>query len=56
MTSFDRELNNRPCRPPQIKANYSKPAKKGRNYYVAYRAGKYVIIDLDLKKGGHSQR
>jgi len=35
-------------------AKYRK--KKPKRYFLNYKKGKYILINLDLKKKGHEQR
>jgi len=46
---FDRQLKNG-------KRGFKMGQLDERKYFVDYRKGKYVIIDLTLKKRGHSQK
>jgi len=48
-TPFDRRLKNG-------KRGFKMGQSDERKYFVDYRKGKYVIIDLALKKRGHSQK
>ncbi len=46
---FDRQLKNG-------KRGFKMGQFDERKYFVHYAKGKYTIIDLSLKKRGHSQR
>jgi len=35
-------------------AKYSK--QKPKRYFLHYKKGKYILVNLDLKKKGHEQR
>lgn len=56
MTRFDRVLDNgaETAQPPQH--HYLKKAKQSKKYFVHYSKGRYYLIDLTLKKKGHSQK
>jgi hypothetical protein len=56
MTKFDRKLDNGLAPIRKSSPIIKKTAKIGRKYLVYYRHGKYYLIDLSLKKGGHSQQ
>jgi hypothetical protein len=56
MAKLDRQLNNRGL-PRTTKTPIVKPRRKcPPTILVDYRNGKYILIDLETKKGGHSQR
>ena len=48
-TPFDRRLKNG-------KRGFKMGQSDERKYFVHYAKGKYTIIDLSLKKRGHSQK
>jgi len=48
-TSFDRRLKNG-------KRGFKMGHSDEKRYFVHYAKGKYYIIDLTLKKRGHSQK